>query len=35
MLIFRDSNRSFQLDGDFLKSMKKYDFNVDYCMIEN
>ena len=31
MLTFRDSNRSFKLDGDLLKTMLKYDFNVSNC----
>ena len=30
MLIFRDSNKSFKLDGDLLETMTNYDFNVDY-----
>ena len=29
MLIFRDSNKSFKLDGDLLETMTNYDFNVD------
>ena len=28
MLIFRDSNKSFKLDGDLLETMTYYDFNV-------
>ena len=28
MLTFRDSNRSFKLDGDLLETMTIYDFNV-------
>ena len=30
MLIFRDSNISFKLDGYVLKTMTNYDFNVDH-----
>ena len=30
MLIFRDSNKSFKLDGDQLESITNYDFNVDH-----
>ena len=30
MLIFRDSNISFKLDGDLLETMTKYDFNVSH-----
>ena len=28
MLLFRDKNKSFTLDGDLLKTIKIYDFNV-------
>ena len=28
MITFRDSNKSFQLDGDLLETMTNYDFNV-------
>ena len=28
MVTFRDSNRSFELDGDLLETMTNYDFNV-------
>ena len=28
ILSFRDTNKSFKLDGDLLKTMKKYKFNV-------
>ena len=28
MLTFRDSNKSFKLDGDLLETMTNYDFNV-------
>ena len=30
MSIFRDSNKSFKLDGDLLESITNYDFNVDH-----
>ena len=30
MLIFRDSNKSFKLDGDLLETITNYDFNVDH-----
>ena len=30
MLIFRDNNKSFKLDGDILETMTNYDFNVDH-----
>ena len=30
MLIFRDSNKSFKLDGDLLETMINYDFKVDH-----
>ena len=30
MIIFRDSNKSFKLDGDLLETMTNYDFNVDH-----
>ena len=30
MIIFRDSNKSFKLDGDRLESMTSYNFNVDH-----
>ena len=29
MLTFRDTNKSFKLDGDLLKTMTNYNFNVD------
>ena len=29
MLTFRDSNRSFKLDGDLSETITNYDFNVD------
>ena len=28
MLNFRDSNKSFQLDGDLLETIRNYDSNV-------
>ena len=30
MLIFRDSNKSFKLEGDLLETMTNYDFNIDH-----
>ena len=30
MLLFRDINKSFNLDGDLLETMKNYDFNVSH-----
>ena len=30
MLLFRDSNKSFKLDGDLLESITNYDFIVDH-----
>ena len=30
MLLFRDSNKSFKLDGDLLESITNFDFNVDH-----
>ena len=30
MLIFRDNNKSFKLEGDLLETMTNYDFNVDH-----
>ena len=30
MLTFRDSNKSFKLDGDLSETIKNYDFNVDH-----
>ena len=30
MLTFRDSNKSFKLDGYLLETMTIYDFNVDH-----
>ena len=30
MLIFRDSNKSFKLEGDILETITNYDFNVDH-----
>ena len=31
MLTFRDSNKSFKLDGDLLAKMTNYDFNVNHA----
>ena len=30
MIIFRDNNESFNLDGDLLETITNYDFNVDH-----
>ena len=30
MTTFRDSNKSFELDGDLLETITIYDFNVDH-----
>ena len=30
MIVFRDSNKSFRLDGDLLKVITNYKFNVDH-----
>ena len=30
MLLFRDSNKTFKLDGDLLETMTNYDFNVSH-----
>ena len=30
MIIFRDSNKSFKVDGDLLESMTNYDLNIDH-----
>ena len=30
IIIFRDSNKYFKLDGDLLETMTNYDFNVDH-----
>ena len=30
MILFRDSNKSFTLDGDLLETSTKYDFNADH-----
>ena len=30
MINFRDSNKSFKLDGDLLETITNYDFNVDH-----
>ena len=30
MIVFRDSNKSFRLEGDLLKVIPKYKFNVDH-----
>ena len=30
MITFKDSNKSFKLDGDLLQTMTNYDFNVSH-----
>ena len=30
MLVFRDSNKSFKLDGDLLERRTNFDFNVSH-----
>ena len=35
MLTFGDSIKSFKLDGDLLKTMTKYDFNVGNSTPQN
>ena len=30
MLTFKDTNRTFKFDGDFLETITNYDFNVDH-----
>ena len=30
MLTFRDTNKTFRLEGDFLKVMTNYKFNIDH-----
>ena len=30
MIVFRDSNKSFRLEGDLLKVKTNYKFNVDH-----
>ena len=30
MITFRDSNKSFELDGDLLETKTHYDFNVSH-----
>ena len=32
MLLFRDSKKSFKLDGDLLETMTNYDFNVSHSV---
>ena len=32
LLIFRDSNKSFKLDGDLLETITNYGFNVDHSI---
>ena len=35
MLIFRDTNEFFKLDGDLLKTRTKYNFNVTHSNSED
>ena len=35
MLVFRDSNKSFKIDGDLLQTMTSYDFNVSHSNPKN
>ena len=35
MLTFRDSNKSFKLDGDLLETMTNYDFKVNHANPQN
>ena len=35
MLTFRDSNKSFKLDGDLLEAIINYDFNIDHSNQED
>ena len=35
ILTFRDSNKSFKLDGDVLVTKTNYDFNVDHSNQQN
>ena len=35
MITFRDSNKSFKLDGDLLETMTIYDFNVSHSSPKN
>ena len=35
MSTFRDSNKSFKLDGDLLETMTNYDFNVNHAEPQN
>ena len=35
MIIFRDSNKSFELNGDLSETMKNYDFNVSLSNPKN
>ena len=32
MITFRDSNKSFKLDGDLLETITNYDFNVNHAI---
>ena len=35
MLTFRDSNKSFKLDGDLLETITNYDFNVSHSHLKD
>ena len=35
MLLFRDSNKSFKLDGGLLETKRNYDLNVSHCSPED
>ena len=35
MLLFRDSSKFFKLDGDLLKTMTNYDFNVSHSDLKD
>ena len=35
LITFRDSNKSFKLDGDLLETMTNYDFNVSHSNPKN
>ena len=35
LLTFRESNKSFKLDGDLLKTMTNYKFNADHSNIQD
>ena len=35
MITFRDSNKTFKLDGDLLETVTNYDFNVSHSNPKN